>query len=139
MTEQTFFMIKPDAVERGLVGEILRRAENKGLQIVALDMRTITREFAEAHYAEHQGKDFYEPLIEFVTRGPLVCGVFESVNAVAAWRQICGETDPVHSAQPGSIRGDYCLITRENAVHGSDCAETARAEISNWFPDFPLK
>lgn len=138
MIEQTFFMIKPDAVERGLVGEILRRAENKGLEIVALEMKTITREFAEAHYGEHQGKDFYGPLIDFVTRGPLICGIFQGEGAIGAWRQLCGGTDPIKSAQPGSIRGDYCVITRENAVHGSDSEETAREEIKMWFPEFPL-
>lgn len=138
MIEQTFFMIKPDAVERGLVGEILRRAENKGLKIVALKMEHISREFAEQHYGEHKGKEFYEPLLEFVTRSPLVAGVLEGQSAVSAWRQICGATDPINAAQPGSIRGDFCLITRENAVHGSDGVDTARKEIALWFPDLPL-
>ncbi len=138
MTEQTFFMIKPDGVKRGLVGEILRRIENKGLTIAALELRHVSEELAEQHYAEHKGKDFYQPLVDFITSGPVVTGVLEGPSAIAAWRQLCGGTDPVATATAGSIRGDYALITRENLVHGSDSPESAKREISTWFPDFPL-
>lgn len=137
MLEQTFFLIKPDAVERQLVGEILRRAENKGLQLVALELRHVSTELAEEHYGEHEGKPFYPALLDFITSGPVVAGVFEGESAIAAWRQLAGSTDPL-TAEPGSIRGDYCLITRENAVHGSDSVESARHEIATWFPDLEI-
>lgn len=138
MTEQTFFMIKPDGVQRGLVGEIIHRIENKGLSIVAMELRHVSRDLAEQHYAEHKGKDFYPSLIDFITSGPVVAGVLEGPSAIAAWRQICGGTDPVAKAVPGSIRGDYGLLSQKNLVHGSDSPESATREIATWFPAFPL-
>lgn len=135
MTERTLVLAKPDAVARGLVGEILRRIETKGLTIVALDLRTATEEVAGSHYAEHGDKPFYGDLIEFITSGPLVAAVVEGPRAIAAWRQIAGGTDPVEKATPGTIRGDFALETQNNLVHGSDSPESAAREIAIWFPN----
>lgn len=135
MTERTLVLAKPDAVARGLVGEIIRRIEAKGLKIVALDLRTATADVAGGHYAEHDGKPFYPDLIEFITSGPLVAAVVEGPRAIAAWRQIAGGTDPVEKATPGTIRGDFALETQNNLVHGSDSPESAAREIALWFPE----
>ncbi len=135
MTERTLVLAKPDAVARGLVGEIIRRIEAKGLKIVALDLRTATTDVAGGHYAEHDGKPFYPDLIEFITSGPLVAAVVEGPRAIAAWRQIAGGTDPVEKATPGTIRGDFALETQNNLVHGSDSPESAAREIALWFPE----
>lgn len=134
MTERTLVLAKPDAVARGLVGEIVRRIEAKGLKIVALDLRTATEEVAGGHYAEHSDKPFYGDLIEFITSGPLVAAVVEGPRAIAAWRQLAGGTDPVEKATPGTIRGDFALETQNNLVHGSDSPESAAREIALWFP-----
>ncbi|NMN99689.1 nucleoside-diphosphate kinase [Gordonia sp. TBRC 11910] len=134
MTERTLVLAKPDAVARGLVGEIIRRIEAKGLTIVALDLRTATEEVAAGHYAEHDSKPFYGSLIEFITSGPLVAAVVEGPRAIAAWRQLAGGTDPVDKATPGTIRGDFALETQNNLVHGSDSPESAAREIALWFP-----
>jgi len=131
----TFIMCKPDAVERGLVGEIIARIERKGLTITALDMRTPSRELAEAHYEEHAERPFYGELVEFLTRGPVVAMVVEGPdeNTFALMRTLIGKTK-VEDAQPGSIRGDFATTTNENLVHGSDAPESAAREIELWFP-----
>ena len=135
MTERTLVLIKPDGVARRHVGEILSRVERKGLNLVALQLRTATEEIAGAHYAEHEGKPFYPGLIEFITGGPLVAAVLEGPRAIAAFRQLAGGTDPVEKAVPGSIRGDLGLDAGENLVHGSDSVESAEREIALWFPE----
>lgn len=136
MTERTLVLIKPDGVARGYVGEILARIERKGLTIEELQMRTAELEVAQAHYAEHEGKPFYQSLLDFLTGGPLVAVVVSGPNAIAAFRQLAGGTDPVAKATPGTIRGDYGLETQENLVHGSDSAESAIREIALWFPAY---
>ena len=134
MTERTLLLIKPDGVERRLVGEIIGRIERKGLTVAALEMRVISDELARQHYAEHDGKPFFVSLLEFITSGPLVAAIVEGPRAVAAVRQLAGATDPVESAAPGTIRGDFGLEVQFNLVHGSDSAESAKREIGLWFP-----
>jgi len=131
--QRTLLLLKPDAVRRGLVGEILSRFEAKGLSIVALEQRTIDADLADQHYAEHVGKDFYPPLRDFVTSGPLVAAVLAGDQAIEVVRAINGATDG-RKAAPGTIRGDHSLSNRENLVHGSDSAESAAREIALWFP-----
>ncbi|HEX2893892.1 MAG TPA: nucleoside-diphosphate kinase [Marmoricola sp.] len=133
MTQRTLVLLKPDAVRRGLVGTILGRFEAKGLSIVAMDLRTIDAGVADQHYAEHVAKDFYPPLRDFVTSGPLVAVVLEGDSAVEIVRAINGATDG-RKAAPGTIRGDFSLSNRENLVHGSDSPESAAREIGIWFP-----
>jgi nucleoside-diphosphate kinase len=133
-TQRTLVLLKPDAVRRGLVGEILSRFEAKGLSIVALEQRTIDAAQADTHYAEHVDKDFYPPLRTFVTSGPLVVAVLEGDEAVDVVRALNGATDG-RKAAPGTIRGDYSVSNRENLVHGSDSPESAEREIKIWFPD----
>lgn len=134
MSERTLVLIKPDGVERHLIGEILARIERKGLSIVALELRTVELAVAEEHYAEHKGKGFYSSLLDFITGGPLVAAVVEGPRAVTAFRQLAGGTDPVEKAATGSIRGDFGLETQFNLVHGSDSPESAAREIALWFP-----
>ena len=134
MSQRTLVLLKPDAVRRGLVGNILSRFEAKGLSIVALDMRTIDASKADEHYAEHVEKDFYPPLRDFVTSGPLVAMVLEGDEAIEVVRALNGATDG-RKAAPGTIRGDLSLSNRENLVHGSDSPESAEREIKIWFPD----
>ncbi len=128
-------MCKPDAVERGLVGEIIARIERKGLRIVAMDLRTPDRALAEAHYDEHRDKPFFGELVDFLTRGPVVAMVVEGPDdqTFSIMRTLIGKTK-VEDAQPGSIRGDFATTTNENLVHGSDATESAAREISLWFP-----
>ncbi|MBV7281823.1 MULTISPECIES: nucleoside-diphosphate kinase [Corynebacterium] len=135
MTERTLILIKPDGVNRGLVGEIIARIERKGLKFAALDLRVADKETAEKHYAEHSDKPFFGELVDFITSAPLIAGVVEGPRAIEAWRQLAGGTDPVSKAAPGSIRGDYALEVAENVVHGSDSPESAEREISIWFPN----
>jgi len=132
--ERTLVILKPDAVRRGLVGEILSRFEAKGLSIVAMEHRTIDGALADEHYAEHVERDFYPPLRAFVTSGPLVALVLEGDEAIEVVRAINGATDG-RKAAPGTIRGDLSLSNRENLVHGSDSSESATREIALWFPD----
>ena len=132
--ERTLILVKPDAFAAGLTGEILARFERKGLQPVALKMMTVDRELAEAHYAEHEGKPFFEELVSFITSGPLVAMVLEGPRAVPAARQVIGATDPLE-ASPGSIRGDFALEVSSNMVHGSDSDESAAREAKLFFPD----
>lgn len=131
--QRTLVLLKPDAVRRGLVGNILARFEAKGLRLAALELRRIDTELADRHYAEHVEKDFYPPLRAFVTSGPLLAGVLEGDEAVEAVRALNGATD-ARKAAPGSIRGDLSLSNRENLVHGSDSLESAEREIAIWFP-----
>ena len=131
--ERTLVILKPDAVRRGLVGEILSRFEAKGLSIVAMEHRTIDGALADEHYAEHVERDFYPPLRAVVPRGPLVSLVLEGDEAVDVVRALNGATDG-RKAAPGTIRGDLSLSNRENLVHGSDSAESAKREIAIWFP-----
>jgi nucleoside-diphosphate kinase len=133
MTERTLLLIKPDGVERRLVGEIIGRIERKGLTVAALELRIVTDELASRHYAEHDGKPFFGSLLEFITSGPLVAAIIEGPRAVTALRQLVGGTDPVEKAAPGTIRGDFGLETQFNLVHGSDSPESAEREIGLWF------
>jgi nucleoside-diphosphate kinase len=131
--ERTRVLVKPDAVARGLVGEILDRLERKGLRLVALELRTLDRETAEEHYAEHRGKGFFDAVIAFITSGPLVAAVAEGPRAVETWRAMMGPTDPV-KAPSGTIRGDFGLVVTENLVHGSDSEQSAAREVALFFP-----
>ena len=135
MTERTLVLVKPDGVERKLIGEVLSRIERKGLSVVALELRTVERKLAVQHYAEHDGKPFFESLLEFITSGQVLAAVVEGPRAIAAWRQLAGGTDPVEKATPGSIRGDFGLETQSNLVHGSDSSASAAREIKLWFPN----
>ena len=134
MTERTLVLIKPDGVQRRVIGEIISRIERKGLTVVALELKLVTKELASAHYAEHKERPFFGDLLEFITSGPVVAAVLEGPRAVAAFRQLAGGTDPVEKAVPGTIRGDFGLQTQFNLVHGSDSAESAAREIALWFP-----
>jgi nucleoside-diphosphate kinase len=131
---RTLILVKPDAFERGLTGEVLARFERKGLKILALRLLTADEDIANRHYAEHTDKPFFGELVEFITRGPLVAAVLEGVEAVTAARQLIGATNPVE-AETGSIRGDFGLEVTFNLVHGSDSDESAVREIEIWFPD----
>jgi len=132
---QTFIMCKPDAVERGLVGEIISRIEHKGFRILRIDLRVPDRQLAEAHYEEHADKPFYGELVDFLTRGPVVALVVEGPEdqTFQLMRTLIGKTQ-VADAEPGSIRGDFATTTNENLVHGSDGHEAAAREIALWFP-----
>jgi nucleoside-diphosphate kinase len=134
VTERTLVLIKPDAVERHLIGEIIARIERKGLAIAALELRHVTEQLAAQHYAEHEGKPFFGSLLEFITSGPVVAAIVEGPRAIAAFRQVAGGTDPVEKATPGTIRGDFGLETQFNLVHGSDSTDSAKREIALWFP-----
>ena len=130
--ERTYLMVKPDGVQRGLVGEIVSRFEKKGLKIVAMKMMVIPKETAENHYGEHKGKPFFPSLISYITSGPVFAMVWEGENAVQVCRNMMGKTKPLESA-PGTIRGDYCLVTGLNIIHGSDSPESAAREIGIFF------
>ncbi len=134
MSERTLVLIKPDGVARGLVGEVLGRIERKGYVIRALQMRTLTAQIAQTHYAEHDGKPFFADLVAFITSGPLVAAVIEGPDAIASWRTMMGATNPAN-ATPGTIRGDLATQTQNNVTHGSDSAESAAREIALFFPD----
>jgi nucleoside-diphosphate kinase len=131
---RTLILVKPDAFERALSGEVIARFERKGLRIAALKTMTAGEEIAHEHYAEHVDKPFFGELVEFITRGTLVAMVLEGPEAVAAARQVIGATNPVEAA-PGSIRGDFALELTFNMVHGSDSDESAEREIGIWFPE----
>ncbi|HNX40526.1 MAG TPA: nucleoside-diphosphate kinase [Methanothrix sp.] len=130
--ERTFIMVKPDGVQRGLIGKILQRVEEKGFKIVAMRLATMPVEKAKEHYAEHVGKKFYQDLVDFITSGPSVAMVVEGRGAIAAMRKMNGATNPV-DAVPGTIRGDYAIETGRNVVHGSDSAASAAREIALHF------
>ena len=131
---RTLILVKPDAFERGLTGEVLARFERKGLQPVAIKLMTVEEDLANRHYAEHTDKPFFGELISFITRAPLVAMVLEGEKAVEAARQVIGATDPLDAA-PGSIRGEYAVEVTFNLVHGSDSDQSARREIELWFPE----
>jgi nucleoside-diphosphate kinase len=134
-TERTFIMLKPDTVQRDLVGEIISRFERRGLKLVAMKLIILTQEKAEELYAVHKGNEFYEPLVEFMTSGPVVPAVIEGKNAIEVIRRMLGSTD-CKEADAGSIRGDFGLDNRRNVVHASDSTETAKREIAIMFsPD----
>ncbi len=136
-TERSLVIVKPDGFARGLTGEVLRRIEAKGYALVALSILTPTREQLATHYAEHQGKPFYEPLVEFMLSGPVSAAVIEGHRCIEGFRALAGATDPT-AALPGTIRGDlgrgFGLKVQQNIVHGSDSAESAKREIGIWFP-----
>ena len=132
--ERTLILVKPDAFARNLTGEIIARFERKGLRLVALQLMTMTRELAAQHYAEHEGKGFYEELVEFITCGPLVAMVLEGEAAIRAARQVIGATNPLE-ATTGSIRGDLAIEVGQNMVHGSDSPESGVRELALFFPD----
>jgi nucleoside-diphosphate kinase len=130
--DRTLVLVKPDAFARRLTGEIISRMERKGLQIAALKLMTVDEETAKRHYAEHVGKPFFDPLVAFITSGPMVAMILDGPNAIEAARQIIGATNGLEAA-PGSIRGDYAVETRRNLVHGSDSPESAEREIEIYF------
>jgi nucleoside-diphosphate kinase len=131
--EQTLILVKPDGVQRRLVGEIIARIERKGLVLRAMELRTLDRETAERHYAEHSERPFFGELVEFITSGPLVALCVEGDDAILGMRQVMGATNPIDAA-PGSIRGEFATIIGENLVHGSDSAESAARELDLFFP-----
>ena len=131
---RTFAMVKPDGVEKGLVGEIISRFEKKGLKIVALKIIKITPEIAEKHYGEHEGKPFFADLVNFITSGPVAAMVLEGENVIPTVRTMMGATNP-QDAAPGTIRGDYALTIDENIIHGSDSPESAMREIGIFFKE----
>ena len=134
MSQRTLILVKPDGVQRGIIGEVISRIERKGLKLVALELRTSETETAHAHYAEHAEKSFFGELVDFITSGPLVAIVAEGDRAIEAFRALAGATDPVKAA-PGTIRGDYALQVSQNIVHGSDSPESAEREIKIFFPE----
>jgi len=132
--ERTLILVKPDAFARDLTGEIIARFERKGLRLVAIKHMTMTRELAQQHYAEHDGKPFFEELVSFITSGPLVALVLEGESAIEAARQVIGATNPLQAAT-GSIRGDFAVAVGQNMVHGSDAPDSAAREVGLFFPD----
>jgi nucleoside-diphosphate kinase len=134
MSERTLVLVKPDGVERGLIGEVIGRIERKGFKIVALELRTLDRAIAETHYGEHADKPFFKDLVNFITGGPLVAAVIEGTQAITAWRAMVGATNPVN-APLGTIRGDLATETQFNVSHGSDSPESAAREIKLFFPN----
>jgi nucleoside-diphosphate kinase len=133
-TDRTLILIKPDAFERGLTGEVIARFERKGLRVTALKLMQADEEIANVHYAEHTDKPFFGELVSFITRGPLVAMVLEGPRAVDAARQVIGATDPIE-ADAGSIRGEFATEITFNLVHGADSSESAEREIGIWFPE----
>lgn len=135
--ERTLVLVKPDGVRRGLTGQVLARIEAKGYRLVALELRTADEDLLAAHYAEHQGKPFYAPLLEFMSSGPVAAVVVQGERCIEGFRSLAGTTDPT-TAAPGTIRGDlgrdWGLAVQQNLVHGSDSAESAAREIGTWFP-----
>ncbi|HEX7354003.1 MAG TPA: nucleoside-diphosphate kinase [Mycobacteriales bacterium] len=133
MSERTLVLVKPDGVRRGLVGEVLGRIERKGFTLVAAELRTLEAATVRAHYAEHEGKPFFDGLVEFLTGGPTFCAVVAGPGVIGQWRQMMGATDPAKAA-PGSIRGDFACAMPDNITHGSDSPESAAREIALFFP-----
>jgi nucleoside-diphosphate kinase len=137
MMERTFVMLKPDAVQRGLIGKIVARLEARGFRPVAIKFMRIPRELAERHYAEHKEKGFFPKLIDYITSGPVLVMVWEGDNIISVMRGMMGKTNPVEAA-PGTIRGDFAQQTGRNIVHGSDSPESAKREIELFFNDYEL-
>jgi nucleoside-diphosphate kinase len=134
VSQRTLILVKPDGVQRGMVGDVISRIERKGLKVVALELRIIDTDTAHSHYAEHAERPFFGELVDFITSGPLVAMVAEGDRAIEAFRGLAGATDPV-KATPGTIRGDYALQISQNIVHGSDSPESAEREIKIFFPE----
>ncbi|MEO9137527.1 MAG: nucleoside-diphosphate kinase [Jatrophihabitans sp.] len=138
MGERTLILVKPDGVARGLVGEVIRRVERKGYRVAAIQLRTATADLLAQHYAEHEGKPFYGPLVEFMMSGPVVAVIAEGERVIEGFRSLAGATDPT-AAAPGTIRGDlgrdWGAKVQQNIVHGSDSPESAEREIALWFPE----
>ncbi|GHC90224.1 nucleoside diphosphate kinase [Nocardiopsis terrae] len=132
--ERTLVLIKPDGVRRSIVGEVISRIERKGLNLVAMELRTLDADTAKTHYEEHASRPFFGSLVEFITGGPLVAMVVEGERAIEAFRALAGATDPV-TAAPGTIRGDLALEVQQNIVHGSDSTYSAEREIKLFFPN----
>ena len=132
MVEKTFIMVKPDGIQRALIGEIIERFENKGLKLVGLKLIKMDKTLAKKHYGEHINKEFFDDLVDFITSGPVVAMVWEADNAVYIGRKLVGPTTP-NKAGPGTIRGDFCINTQFNLIHASDCIESARKEIALFF------
>lgn len=130
--EKTFLMIKPDGVQRGLIGKLVQRFEDKGFQLIGSKLMVITKEQAESHYAEHKEKPFFGELVQFITSGPVFAMVWQGDNVIALSRAMMGKTNPLDAA-PGTIRGDYAVHTGNNIIHGSDSPESAEREIANFF------
>ncbi|CEE01872.1 Nucleoside diphosphate kinase [Caldibacillus thermoamylovorans] len=137
MMEKTFLMVKPDGVQRGLIGEIVSRFERKGFQLVGAKLMQIPTSVAEQHYGEHKGKPFYDELVSFITSGPVFAMVWQGENVIATARQMMGATNP-KDALPGTIRGDYGVTVGKNIIHGSDSLESAKREISLFFKEEEL-
>ncbi|WP_282943474.1 nucleoside-diphosphate kinase [Paenibacillus sp. RC67] len=135
--ERTFLMIKPDGIQRGLIGEIIKRFEQKGFQLVGAKLMQVSFELAEFHYEEHKGKDFYDRLVTFITSGPVFAMVWEGDQVVALSRAMIGKTSALEAA-PGTIRSDYAVHTNYNLIHGSDSPESAKREIANFFGEQEL-
>jgi nucleoside-diphosphate kinase len=135
--ERTFLMVKPDGVQRKLVGEVIKRLENKGFTLIGLKLMSVSRDLAQKHYDVHKERPFFESLVEFIISSPIVAMVWEGEGVVASARQIIGSTNPLEAA-PGTIRGDYGIDIGRNLIHGSDAIETATREISLWFKDEEL-
>jgi nucleoside-diphosphate kinase len=135
--ERTFIMIKPDGVQRGLIGEVISRFERKGFTLVGMKFLAVSRELAEKHYAVHKERPFFAGLVEFIISSPVVAMVWEGENVIAAARTLIGATKPT-DAQPGTIRGDFGIEVGRNLIHGSDAPETAQQEIALWFEDSEL-
>jgi nucleoside-diphosphate kinase len=135
--ERTFIMIKPDGVQRGLVGDIIKRFETKGFTLVGMKLVAVSQELAEKHYGVHRERPFFSGLVKFITSSPVVAMVWEGDGVVASARTLIGATNPL-SADPGTIRGDYGITIGRNIIHGSDAIETAQSEISLWFSDDEL-
>ncbi|AMV11352.1 UNVERIFIED_ORG: nucleoside diphosphate kinase [Anoxybacillus amylolyticus] len=137
MAERTFIMVKPDGVQRNLIGEIVARFEKKGFQLVGAKLMQVSRELAEQHYAEHKERPFFGELVDFITSGPVFAMVWEGENVIAAARQMMGKTNPQEAA-PGTIRGDFGLTVGKNVIHGSDSLQSAEREISLFFKEEEL-
>ncbi|HEY9895493.1 nucleoside-diphosphate kinase [Phormidium sp. FACHB-592] len=135
--ERTFLAIKPDGVQRKLIGEIIRRFETKGFTLVGLKLMNVSRELAETHYGVHRERPFFAGLVDFITSGPVVAMVWEGEGVIASARKIIGATNPLN-AEPGTIRGDFGVNVGRNLIHGSDAPETAQQEISLWFKEEEL-
>lgn len=135
--ENCFTMLKPGAVNRRIIGDVISRIEKKGLQLIAVKMMNITKDLAEKHYAEHLGKPFYDELVSYITSGPVVAMVWRGDNCVQLIRKVVGATNPLE-AQPGTIRGDYCSHTQHNIIHASDSPENAKREVGLFFKEEEL-
>ncbi|HMA68642.1 MAG TPA: nucleoside-diphosphate kinase [Candidatus Mcinerneyibacterium sp.] len=134
MVEKTFIMVKPDGIQRALIGEIIKRFENKGLKLVAVKLFQMNEKKAKKHYQEHLKKEFFDELLDFITSGPVIAMVWEADNAVYIGRKLVGSTRP-NEAIPGTIRGDYCINTQFNLIHASDSVKSAKKEIALFFED----